>query len=474
MRLLLHIGTDKTGTTAIQQHLYLNRTWLDDKGIYLPRQGLGTNNGHAALFEAENRESMAALAEELMEAERRGYRQAVLSWEGLCLYGRRRIKQLRGALPIEQLVVLVYLREQADIVQSGYLQQLKSLTHRLPLSAFESPKSPLQRLRSRRARMHPSRNYFRLLERWRRGLQPTDLVVRFFDRGLLHHGDVIDDFLLQFAVQADAKFVRVSGAANVSLDVETATLIERWSQQGLSQDLIERRIDASLSLLASSAGGEKYFLSAGAVDDIRDHYRRSNQLLAQHYLSEPIHAIEVQKDCWSQLEPGELAERADQREATIASIAEMPVHSGPLLSGAGIAAGVALLSGWQIGESWGWWSEGDCSQLRLRIPFQQLLPMHVGIRLYIKGRYYAGNEKSRVTVNGLALGEHHLSHQHAGLYVKIADLLPQQLLEIELTHEQPVSPRQFEQIDDDRQLAFGIESIGYDLVALNNTTEEEI
>ncbi len=50
--------------------------------------------------------------------------------------------------------------------------------------------------------------------------------------------------------------------------------------------------------------------------------------------------------------------------------------------------------------------------------------MHVGIRLYIKGRYYGDNEKRHVTINSIALGEYHLSHQHEGLYFKIADLLP--------------------------------------------------
>jgi hypothetical protein len=466
MRVLLHIGTDKTGSTAIQQHLYLNRRWLEEQGVYLPREGLGSNNGYAALFETENSEGLARLSTELAAAERLGFRQAVVSWEGLSTFGSGRIKRLRDAFAGQELSLLVYLREQADILQSGYLQQVKFLIHLLPLSAFESPRGPGQRIRSWRARTDPSRDYFRLLERWRRALAPADMSVRIFDSALLHKGDVIDDFLLQLAIQPDANFVRLSSASNVSLDVETAVLVNRWQEEGVSAAVLTRRIDASLSILAAGARGEKYFLSTEVVSGVRAHYRRSNQRVAQHYLGDSVRTVEAQKTCWPQCSDTELSQRVNLREQEIISLSETPVHSGPLLFGPAIEQGVALLSGWQTGESWGWWSEGDTSQLRLRIPFQHLLPIHEGIRLFIKGRYYGDNRRSNVVVNAVSLGEHHLSHDHGGLLVKVAELLPHQMLEIEISHGHPASPRQYEQVDDDRELAFGIESIGYDLVSI--------
>ena len=139
MRILLHIGTDKAGSTAIQQHLYLNREWLADRQVYLPSEGLGENNGHAALFESENPAALERLQEELLAARAARHHLAILSWEGLSLFSRSRIRQLLSYLAPADYSVLVYLREQADIVQSGYLQQVKSLTHPLSLSAFESP-----------------------------------------------------------------------------------------------------------------------------------------------------------------------------------------------------------------------------------------------------------------------------------------------------------------------------------------------
>ena len=62
MRILLHIGTDKAGSTAIQQHLYQNRHWLLDRQVYVPLEGLGENNGHAQLFESESDEALERLA----------------------------------------------------------------------------------------------------------------------------------------------------------------------------------------------------------------------------------------------------------------------------------------------------------------------------------------------------------------------------------------------------------------------------
>ena len=52
-RLILHIGSQKTGTTSIQQFLAKNREYLSTQDIYIPDY-LGGNNHRYAVFLAEN------------------------------------------------------------------------------------------------------------------------------------------------------------------------------------------------------------------------------------------------------------------------------------------------------------------------------------------------------------------------------------------------------------------------------------
>ena len=463
MRLVLHIGTDKTGSTAIQQHLYLNRDWLHRHGVHVPATGLGAVNGHAALFEVDDPHRLVQLVEELERARGHGARLAVLSWEGLRNYSRRRIRRLRRWLGADRdITVLAYLREQADIVQTGYLQRVKEeLAHPLPMAAFERPRGPLQGVRSRYTRCHPSRDYFRLLERWRRALHTDDFVVRVFSRECLYRSDVVDDFLLQLALRADPEFVRLPERVNPSLDVETAYLLQGWREQGSGAVELRRRIDVALSIIAAEGAGQKYFLSEAGVAAIRAHYRDSNRKLAKHYLTDPTAGFDLDRPCWRQPGDRSLAERVERRAEAIAVIDATPTHFGPPLTGAAMQQGVALYRGWQQGESWGWWSDGRESVLRLRLLRQNLFPSRQGVSLFIRGRYYAANQHTEVVINGECRGEHHLGHGHPGFALALQRLQPHEVVEIVLRHQHPTSPRQWEQTEDDRQLAFGIESIGY-------------
>ncbi len=468
MRILFHIGTDKAGSTAIQQHLWMNREWLLERQVYLPEQGLGDNNGHAALFEEDSEQGLQALADELLSARAQRHRLAVISWEGMSLFSRQRIERLQALLSPADFTVLVYLREQADIVQTGYLQQLKQLSHKIPLSAFESPRGIMEWLRSRRARKHPYRNYLKLVRRWHESLNGSDMVVRIFDRELLYEGDVVSDFMHQLGLAIDSSFIRLGRVANASLDVEAALLINQWQRDGVSQEQLLARIDAAQSWIAEHGPGHRYFLSAPAVDAIRHHYRRSNAALAQQYLNSDVQTVRVQRDCWLQDSWADIEAAAQAREEELIALAQQPVHRGPLLSGSAMASGAQLISGWQLPESWGHWSAGDESALRLRLPFRSLLPSHRQLRLYLKGRYYGSNERTQVRINGHDLGAHALTHQHSGLLFDLESLAPHQTLDILLNHLRPISPRTYEQSEDDRELAYGLESIGYELLSDND------
>ena len=115
MQVILHIGTDKTGSTSIQHTAFLNRDWLLSHSIYVPKTGLGANNGHADLLQIIDSQQLAELGEELRAACEDGYQKVLLSWEGMGSYkfGNAKISGLLSVLEDYQIHILVYLREQA-------------------------------------------------------------------------------------------------------------------------------------------------------------------------------------------------------------------------------------------------------------------------------------------------------------------------------------------------------------------------
>ena len=63
MKLIIHIGSDKCGSTAIQTSLALNRELLLKESIYVPVAGFGRASGHAGCFEWDDAATMARRGE---------------------------------------------------------------------------------------------------------------------------------------------------------------------------------------------------------------------------------------------------------------------------------------------------------------------------------------------------------------------------------------------------------------------------
>ncbi|MDZ7784843.1 MAG: hypothetical protein U5K56_18485 [Halioglobus sp.] len=126
MRVVLHIGTDKTGSTSIESALYRNRDWLRERSVYVPETGLGRDNGHALLLEQLHDGELASLAKELSTARDVGFARAIVSWEGMVRFRRTQIRKLFRALRAFDIQVLVYLRDQAEIIQSAHLQWIQA------------------------------------------------------------------------------------------------------------------------------------------------------------------------------------------------------------------------------------------------------------------------------------------------------------------------------------------------------------
>ena len=129
--IVVHIGTHRTGSTALQHFLSLNHGQLLDEGIqYLAAGRGGTNpeNHHSLAFALDNGQPapVAALRQELDAV---GERTAVISSEMLVEFDSAPV--LAQVLEGHRVRIVVFVRRQDLRLESGYRQMVKSSVTRL-------------------------------------------------------------------------------------------------------------------------------------------------------------------------------------------------------------------------------------------------------------------------------------------------------------------------------------------------------
>lgn len=207
-QLILHIGTHKTGSTALQQFLWDHRRRLSRHGIGLYR-GLYKKENHIELFLASMRYDRDSFARSRLFRDRtidaefthrvseavRGFigsreeRRLLFTAEGLCLLRfPDEISRLQEILDADHndVRIVLYLRNKTDFLRSYTRQVLKSPGRRTsddPTSSFYvQPDTWLT-------------DYDALLSTYRAGFGDESVTVIDYDAEMARAGNIIPAFL---------------------------------------------------------------------------------------------------------------------------------------------------------------------------------------------------------------------------------------------------------------------------------------
>jgi hypothetical protein len=201
VRLILHVGTHKTGTSALQACLRQNEGILASKGIHYARQPRSKHaNGWAKLVaKGRKAESLAFLNHHIDEALRLGASTLLISAESFYAMttffhkfnGRNQdywkseleaIERLRDILPFELPVKLVvFFRRQDNFLESIYREVVKSKAVALSIDEF-------------RLFMKEALDYWRHMQVWNAVFsdcavftyeEASSSIARFFFRNVL-------------------------------------------------------------------------------------------------------------------------------------------------------------------------------------------------------------------------------------------------------------------------------------------------
>jgi len=297
MDLLLHVGTHKTGTSSIQAFMEGNRDRLLARGIHYPRSCSVYGGNHSPLcgvmapdprddrwvgmpgwdaFVAECREAAAPTV--------------VVSGEIFCnrMLDRKqavRIRDLFLAL-FDSITIVVYLRRQDEFVRSLYLEAVKH---------GSSNQSDLGQDFEATARRLAARHgdYLHLIRILDEVFGRERLRIRVFEKGQLHPGGLLADFLETCGIAAAGLDMAAPADVNVSpgRKVITAMGLARQIYETIYRSDQGRRHREGIMggthaiLMEAWPGDRKYIgFSLGGARSLAEHFRESNETLAREYL----------------------------------------------------------------------------------------------------------------------------------------------------------------------------------------------
>lgn len=124
MTLFIHIGIGKTGTTAIQDCLYADRTLLQSQGFVYPETGLkGTgHHGLAPIGYTEGSPTIERAWQTICQSARESAQHIVLSSENLSYITATHAQNCFSWLKGLDVKIIFYVRNQVSLIQSSYPQ----------------------------------------------------------------------------------------------------------------------------------------------------------------------------------------------------------------------------------------------------------------------------------------------------------------------------------------------------------------
>lgn len=404
-KLILHIGSDKAGSTALQIHLAANRELLETHGVYVPRIcGADVTGHHGVFLQDFSEDNINKLVEEIDERPEDDI--ILMSWEGIHVLEENFLKQFRAIFDTCTFQIIFYVREQAEVIQTGYLQEIKG-QERSAQSIFDAIDYTPQ-----------TRDYYHTIKKFEAIFDGCSSDVILYDRSQFPQKNIIYDFFPRIAVDIGLNTITTyQSEINSSLSLKEVHALAGMENLKPELNAAENRglksrvIDLLLSGEAlQTHGTPSFFLTRDQVDHCRNYFRESNKRLIDEYCVNDI-LIQEQRPVWrNELDPSPAdaheLEYTPEALEQILDLAACPYMDRDSRTTYKIPLNALLSSNWQPSEQPDRWECGSKAAITGALRLQSLTPMTRYLRFFFRGNYINDAEhNTSVYINGNCVGD---------------------------------------------------------------------
>jgi hypothetical protein len=244
-RLILHIGANKTGSSAVQEFLRLNVAALRKLNYIVPDRELGMSDrvtgehvfAFQEMFDKSNRSALESTLRALMSS---GAKAVLMSAENLS--NGANFQFFNKILPSMDCKVILYIRRQDELLTSSWQQWHSKVETDINAWLILA--------------LQQYGHWLRCIDGWEQAAGAGNVAVRVYQKSDLTNGDVVDDYLGVAGIDTpETPFVRSTELVNPSFS----------------------------DVITQITGGSK-FLFANSHDS--NFYKMVQDLTGDHYMSQ--------------------------------------------------------------------------------------------------------------------------------------------------------------------------------------------
>jgi len=296
LKIILHIGTEKTGTTSIQKFLNTNKRLLSKNGVVSASEFFlknVSNNFELVLasnpdpgnllrfrkseFQLFRHDIKSRIAELVTVSDRTGKGTVVFSSEHMSsrLVDVSHIEALKLLFPATcDITIIIYLRRQDELFLGSMAEAIKQGRKNLKFV------DPLRRIDDN-PYGHRYYNYNLLLSRWAEVFGKGNIIVRPFERSQLRGRDITEDFYTFVSHDSSFSDYKKVPKANQRLSAQALYIMSRLNLLGMHRpDTIAQKVSQLDDFTLSSLVPES------VLADFFRQFEVSNRQVAEEYLKQ--------------------------------------------------------------------------------------------------------------------------------------------------------------------------------------------
>ena len=298
---VLHIGTDKTGSTAIQKLISSNRKWLEAMGWFYPKKVGNFGYGHERLSIDLEKNKYDVLQELKNELQASSLENTLLSYEVFYNLKEEQIKKLLSAFNStdkNNIKIIIYLRRQDEKKESGVLQHIKA--------GF------LNQYNQYDYKYESMLDYYPIIEKWSKFINKENIIIRPYGKEFLPDKYSLYEDFFKYALNIDFseikdKLVIPEKDPNPSIDAVSG-LVANFFSKTIKGELKNTLISQMFSFQNRYGKSKANLFNTSERKKILSLYKEGNKLLVSEY-NIPDKLFKIDDKSFSKPSDAEITER---------------------------------------------------------------------------------------------------------------------------------------------------------------------